>query len=450
MARVAKELKTFLLAIALPAVFVAAGGAKLLVYAWDGLWNEERTSLDLCARLIAGEIEDRARDAGIDGGPPPHDGPPPSFRERRPPLRDDSPPSLHKRVPHRPEHRMAAEMRSALAAICEEVGTNTPRIAECAAFEVSGPRGERVYATPGWPESPGLVVECRLGPPAGGGALKVARPDGGRAMRSQAVAIAAAGALIVILLVVSLVAGGVLFLRSIRREQRESRMKTDFIDNVSHELRTPLAGIRLNAELLAENRIPDGDRRRGALESILTESDRLERMVSELLDFGRLDKGTRRYSMETFDLAEFASGAAEAEGVASISGGRARISVKGAGSLVTADKDALRQIGVNLVTNAVKYSDGEVVVEVEGNEVRFMDRGRGIPPGLEERVFERFYRVDNSLTRRVNGSGLGLSIARALARGMGGDLKYSHRPGGGSVFTLSLALADKGSEGAGK
>ena len=92
--------------------------------------------------------------------------------------------------------------------------------------------------------------------------------------------------------------------------------------------------------------------------------------------------------METFDLAEFASGAAEAEGVASISGGRARISVKGAGALVAADKDALRQIGVNLVTNAVKYSDGEVVVEVEGNEVRFMDRGRGIPPGLEERVFE--------------------------------------------------------------
>jgi signal transduction histidine kinase len=269
-------------------------------------------------------------------------------------------------------------------------------------------------------------------------------------MRSRTVAIAAVGAVIVLLLVATLVAGGVFFLKSIRREQRESRKKTDFIDNVSHELRTPLAGIRLNAELLAENRIRDEERRRGALESILTESDRLERMVSELLDFGRLEKGTRRYSMEMFNLAEFASGVAEAEGVASISNGRARISVKGPGALVTADKDALRQIGVNLVTNAVKYSEDEIVVEVEGNEVRFMDRGRGIPPGCEERIFERFYRVDDSLTRRVNGSGLGLSIARALARGMGGEITYAHRPGGGSVFTLTLALADKHDGGADK
>ena len=173
-------------------------------------------------------------------------------------------------------------------------------------------------------------------------------------------------------------------------------------------------------------------------------------MVAELLDFSRLDKGTRRYSIETFDLAEFAAGTAEAEGVASISGGRAHISVKGTGAIVAADKDAIRQIGVNLVTNAVKYSAGEIDIEVERNEIRFMDRGCGVPPGSEERLFERFYRVDNSLTRRVNGSGLGLSIARARARGMGGDLKYAHRPGGGSIFTLSLAFANNGDGGAGK
>ena len=67
-----------------------------------------------------------------------------------------------------------------------------------------------------------------------------------------------------------------------------------------------------------------------------------------------------------------------------------------------------------------------------------MDRGPGVPDGDEERIFERFYRVDNSLTRTTGGSGIGLCIARFLARGMGGDLTYSHRPGGGSVFTLKL------------
>ena len=107
-----------------------------------------------------------------------------------------------------------------------------------------------------------------------------------------------------------------------------------------------------------------------------------------------------------------------------------------------ADKDALRQIGVNLVTNAVKYSDGEIEIEIEGPEIRWKDRGPGIPHGSEERIFERFYRVDNSLTQTTSGSGLGLPIARALARGMGGDLAYSPRPGGGSIFTLTLKKAD--------
>ena len=224
-------------------------------------------------------------------------------------------------------------------------------------------------------------------------------------------------------------------------------MKTDFIDNLSHELRTPLAGIRLTAELLADGRIPEGERRQGALKSILTESDRLSRMVSELLDFSRLEKGTRRYAIETFDLAAFASDAAEAQAAAAISNGRARVSVR-SGATVSADKDAIRQIATNLVANAVKYSEGEIDIEVEGNEIRFMDRGRGVPPECAERIFERFYRVDDSLTRKEGGSGLGLPIARALARGMGGDVTYSPRPGGGSVFTLTLAMASGNNEGA--
>ena len=100
--------------------------------------------------------------------------------------------------------------------------------------------------------------------------------------------------------------------------------------------------------------------------------------------------------------------------------------------------DNATEISTNLVTNAVKYSDGDIEIEVEGPETRFMDRGPGVPDGDEERIFERFYRVDNSLTRTTGGSGIGLCISRALARGMGGDLTYSHRPGGGSVFTLKL------------
>ena len=417
-------MRLFIAAIALPAVFVAVGGVRLLFYMWESMWTEERRELEMRAYFIAGEIEDRARDMTCD-------------EHRPPPCRPPPPP---------PDHRLTLERRRMIADACEDFRREMSGLEGDIAFEVLDGHGECIFATPDWPASPSVVGESRLAPQAGNGSLMVARIDGGT-MRNRAVAIAAAGAAIVLLLVAALVSGGILLVRTLRRERRESCMKTDFIDNVSHELNTPLAGIRLTAELLADGRIPDGERRQGALKSILTESDRLSRMVSELLDFSRLEKGTRRYSLETFDLSEFASGPAEAQGVDSISRGRARIVVKGEGALVSADKDALRQIGINLVGNAVKYSDGAIDIEVEGNEIRYMDRGRGIPPECAERIFERFYRVDDSLTRREGGSGLGLSIARALARGMGGDVTYSPRPGGGSVFTLTLAHAERRKEG---
>lgn len=415
----------FLLAILLPAVIVAAGGVRLLVYMWESMWAEERRELEVRAYFIAGEIEDRIHD-----------------------MEGDHHPHLLEDHPHRhPDDRLTSEKCMVIEAVCEDVLKERSGLEGDVSFEVTDKHGERIFATSGWPDSPSVVGESHLGPPAGNGTLRVARIDGS-AMRNRAVAIAASGAVIVLLLVAALVSGGVLLVRTLRRERRESRMKTDFIDNVSHELNTPLAGIRLTAELLADGRIPEGERRQGALKSILTESDRLSRMVSELLDFSRLEKGTRRYSIETFDLAAFASGPAEAQGVDSISRGRAHIAVKGEGALVSADKDALRQIGINLVNNAVKYSDGAIDIEVEGNEIRYMDRGRGIPPECAERIFERFYRIDDSLTRREGGSGLGLPIARALARGMGGDVTYSPRLGGGSVFTLTLASAERRNEGA--
>ena len=112
------------------------------------------------------------------------------------------------------------------------------------------------------------------------------------------------------------------------------------------------------------------------------------------------------------------------------------------------DRSKLSQILYNLMDNAIKYTpeDGQISVslrEEDGNVVwRVRDNGSGIPEEDQEHIFERFYRVDNSLTRTTGGSGIGLCIARFLARGMGGDLTYSHRPRGGSVFTLTLKSAN--------
>ncbi len=260
------------------------------------------------------------------------------------------------------------------------------------------------------------------------------------------------------LLLLCLAGGGLALLRAARRERLDALRKTDFVDNVSHELKTPLSGIRLSAELLAEGRLPDGPRRDKAVRSILAESDRLDRLVSNLLDFGRLERGRRRFDLQRVDLGELLGEMLNDEcrmpnGGANIQHSAFSIQHCERGLAALADPDAVRRILSNLFDNAAKYAPGappEVSVRTAGTarsessphrsavELVVADRGPGVPPGLEEKVFERFFRADDSLARRANGSGIGLSLARGLARGMGGDLTCRPRPGGGAEFVLTL------------
>ena len=253
------------------------------------------------------------------------------------------------------------------------------------------------------------------------------------------------------LLLLSLVAGGFVLFRAARRERLDSLRKTDFVSNVSHELRTPLTSIRMFSELLAEDRITDPERRRRALGTIAAESARLSRLVEGVLDFSRLEQNRRKYDLRPLDLGELLSDIQQAT-----ADGPTRHS-----SFVTphceripavlADRDAVRQIVLNLLDNAAKYAPGalpEVSVRAAGNGVVSLavaDRGPGIPPRAAKRIFDRFYRVDDATTRETGGNGLGLSIARRLARGMGGDLVYRPREGGGSVFELTLPTAKEDS-----
>ena len=238
----------------------------------------------------------------------------------------------------------------------------------------------------------------------------------------------------------ALVLGGVLLVLEITRERRESMLKTGFVSNVSHELKTPLTAVRLSAEMLREGRVKEEAQAR-YLEVIVRESERLTRLVDNVLDFGRLERGRRKFNLEARDVNELLS-VAEAQ--------RPRVEAAGLTLMVrsapmpvmrTFDLDAVGQVLVNLIDNAVKYAASGKTVEVavsERGEITVADRGPGIAAKHRSRIFERFYRCDDSITAKSSGSGLGLSIASRLMAGMGGKLVFTPRAGGGAVFTIKF------------
>lgn len=258
----------------------------------------------------------------------------------------------------------------------------------------------------------------------------------------------AAGTCLVALLFCALAAGGWLLARAAHRAREESARKATFIDNLSHELKMPLAVVRLKIERLLSGRVSDPEKLQTVYRTIADENNEMIRQIDALLDLVRAGKRTRRYASVTFDLASVVRevGTSMAERFPNDG-----LSVTAEGPVtVRADIGAVRQIIRNLLDNAAKYAadGGPVSVRLSHADgyasVEVADRGKGIPADLRERVFERFYRIDDELTRSTGGTGIGLSLARCFARDMGGDVTVSERNGGGCIFLLQLPEESNG------
>jgi signal transduction histidine kinase len=262
--------------------------------------------------------------------------------------------------------------------------------------------------------------------------------------------------LIALVLVAAIVSGGSLVAADVRRQMRLAQQKTDFVSNVSHELKTPLTSIRMFADLLADKRVPDEERQATYLRIISAEAARLTRLINNVLDFARLERGAPPGEHHDCDLVDAARDVAEtcrphleAAGVAFL------CEVEADALPIRGDRDALAQIILNLVSNAEKYGGGDVLVRVRRQEtssgalgcVDVLDRGPGIPADKVRSVFEPFQRLDDSLAGGVPGTGLGLTLARRMARSHGGEVTYSARAGGGSCFTLAVPLRPAKSPG---
>jgi signal transduction histidine kinase len=233
------------------------------------------------------------------------------------------------------------------------------------------------------------------------------------------------------------------FYRESTREMREAAERVSFVNQVSHELKTPLTNIRMYAELLDRD-LPDNDPKSAAhLGVILSESQRLSRLIGNVLTFARQrnNKLTLQRTEGVVDTCvqltlDHFRPALESKGV--------KVSFSpGASTAVSFDRDALEQILGNLFSNVEKYAPNGGVLEVAsrqtGNSVVIVvsDRGPGIPRGQEERIFEPFHRLSNKVSDGVTGTGIGLSIARDLARRHGGDLKVVPSKAGAS-FELEI------------
>ena len=214
-----------------------------------------------------------------------------------------------------------------------------------------------------------------------------------------------------------------------------------FVADASHELRTPLTTIRNNAEFVRENPDAAPSDRAEAIADIAAESERMSRLVDGLLWLARVDAG-QPIETRPVDLGAVAADVAR----------KARrpdraVRFEDAGpAIVLGDADALARLAWTLVDNALRHGDGEVVVATgrdgDSAKLRVSDRGRGIPPGEEERIFDRFYRADPA--RSGDGTGLGLAIARSIAEAHGGTIRAANQEGGGAIFEVALPGTDDG------
>jgi PAS domain S-box-containing protein len=242
--------------------------------------------------------------------------------------------------------------------------------------------------------------------------------------------------------------GIVYALRDVSDEHAFERARSDFVATASHELRTPLAAVYGAARTLRRTdiEIPTEQRDR-FLDIIVSETERLTAIVSQILLAGQLEEGRLDLSPAATDLMPLAESVLASARLRAPEQIELRLEQNGDRAIALADEDKLRQVLVNLLDNAIKYSPdgGDVAVELAGGASRVRltvrDCGLGIPMGEQDRIFEKFYRLDPALTRGVGGSGLGLFISRELVSRMGGYLTVRSQPGEGAAFVVDLPAA---------
>ncbi len=241
--------------------------------------------------------------------------------------------------------------------------------------------------------------------------------------------------------------GAYLLWRDVRREVQLAEMRSQFVSSVSHELKTPLTAIRMFAETLRLGRSRDPKTQTEYLDTIVNESQRLTRLLNNVLDFSKIEQGKRLYRPASASLYEIVESAARAmEYPLSQQGFRLDVQIEEGLPKVHVDHDAIEQALLNLLHNAMKYSgeSREIGLYLKKKDdhavIQVIDQGIGIDPQEQKRIFEKFYRIPSPENERIVGTGLGLALVSHIVEAHGGYLELDSALGKGSTFSIYLSL----------
>jgi len=244
--------------------------------------------------------------------------------------------------------------------------------------------------------------------------------------------------------------GAYLLWRDVRRDLQMAELRSQFVSSVSHELKTPLTAIRMFAETLRLGRSKNQKTQRDYLDTIVNESQRLTRLLNNVLDFSKIEQGKRIYRPALASLADIIQAAARTmEYPLSQQGFRLHVQADEGLPQVRVDRDAIEQAILNLLHNAMKYSgeSREIELRLQRKDsyalIQVVDRGVGIDPQEKKRIFEKFYRIPSEENKRLPGTGLGLAIVSHIVKAHGGHIEVESALGQGSTFSIYLPFESK-------
>jgi two-component system, OmpR family, phosphate regulon sensor histidine kinase PhoR len=260
--------------------------------------------------------------------------------------------------------------------------------------------------------------------------------------------------LVLVIIAVSIILIGILVLLiAVRKERKANRLKSEFISNVTHELKTPLSLIRMFGELLALGRASGRETTREYAEIIIRESDRLTRLIDNVLDFARIERGKAAYQFTMGNLATVVERGVDlchyrAEQIGAV----IKTEIETGLPETLLDENAMTLLLLNLIENALKYGSeggGEIAVILRKQGGRLVltvaDHGPGIPKEEQTLIFERFYRAKAVRSKPTRGSGIGLSLVKHIAEAHGGQVRVESELGKGALFEVFIPLREESS-----